>query len=324
MILAGDIGGTNVRLALLSDEEGRLELVRVERFAARDYPSLEAVLREFLTSSDSITRVGFGIAGPVHKGRCAATNMPWVVDIHEITRAFGFSRGVLLNDLQANGLGLSEIAPSDFEVLNEGDEDPEGNGAMISPGTGLGQSILIRIAGRFVPQASEGGHSAFAPRDDEEIELLRELLKVHKHVSVERVASGSGFENLYRFYRNRSGEPEPAWLTEEIAAAGDLAPALSRAALLGRDPVCEKALDRFVKIVAAEAANLAVKALSTGGLFIGGGIPPKILPKLVDGNFMDRFCDKGRFSGLLRKMPVKIVLNDSCALFGAARGAADA
>jgi glucokinase len=194
---------------------------------------------------------------------------------------------------------------------------------MISPGTGLGQSILVRINGRFVPQASEGGHSSFAPRNEEEVDLLRHLWKVHRHVSVERVASGSGFVNLYTFYRERTGVPEPAWLTEEIAAVGDLAPVVTKAALAGSDEVCVKVLDRFIRIVASEAANLAVKALSTGGLYLGGGIPPKILPRLRDQVFMDTFCDKGRFSKLMQKMPVRVVLNDSCALYGAARGAAD-
>ncbi len=321
MILAGDIGGTNVRLALFDLDGEKLVLKRSSRFPARDYPSLEAVLTAFIQPGDAVRRAGFGIAGPVLRGRCVATNMPWIVDITEIKERFGFEKAVLLNDLQANGMGLGELSENDFAVLNSGEEDPEANGAMISPGTGLGESFLVRQEGRFIPQPSEGGHGSFAPRDEEEIELLRFLMKSFSHVSYERIACGSGLPNLYRFYRERSGVPEPAWLTREIEAFGDVAPAITGAALKGTDEVCVKTLDRLVKILANEASNLALKALARGGVFLGGGIPPKILVKLQEPQFLDAFCDKGRFEPLLRKMPLKVVLNDDCALLGAARAA---
>ncbi|KAA0253192.1 glucokinase [Acidobacteria bacterium ACD] len=323
-ILAGDIGGTNVRLALFEEREGRLERGRIEKYRVREFEGLEAVVRAFLRPDDAVAAAGFGIAGPVKDGRCIATNFPWRVDVADVRAAFAIPVAVLVNDLVANGWGVSELPPAGFAVLNEGVAAPDGNAAILSPGTGLGEGYLVRIAGRLVPQASEGGHASFAPRHPEEVELLKFLEGEFGHVSYERILSGPGLRNLYRFERLRSGRPQPEWLTAEFAEAGDHAPVIAKNALNNRDDVCMRTLQRFASILGGEAGNLALKVLATGGVFLGGGIPPKILPRLREGTFFTAFCDKGRFGPLLSRIPVKVILDDTCALLGAARAAADA
>ncbi len=318
MILAGDVGGTNVRLALFEVEGGMLVPRDERRFRSRDVPGLEGPVVEFLAGRRAAA-AGFGVAGPVRNGRCEATNLPWVVDAAVLARNLCLPRVALVNDLFANALGLSELSGEDLAVVNAGAPDPEGNAALISAGTGLGETYLVRVDGRFVPQASEGGHASFAPRNPFEIDLLRHLQRSYSHVSFERVLSGPGFAALYAFERSRSLEREPAWLSQEIAAVGDPSPAVTAAALGGKDPVAARALERFVSIYGGEAGNLALKVLATGGVFVGGGIAPKILPKLLDGTFFGAFRDKGRFAPLLARIPIKVVVNDACALLGAAR-----
>jgi glucokinase len=247
-----------------------------------------------------------------------------VVDAAVLAKQLSLPRVALVNDLFANALGLRELSGEDLAVVNTGAPDPEGNAALISAGTGLGETYLVRVDGRFVPQASEGGHSSFAPRNPFEIDLLRHLQRSYSHVSFERVLSGPGLAALYDFERMRSGEREPAWLSQEIAAAGDPSPAITAAALAAKDPVAARALEHFVSIYGGEAANLALKVLATGGVFVGGGIAPKILPALLDGTFFGAFCDKGRFAALLAKIPIRVVTNDRCALLGAARAGAGA
>jgi glucokinase len=323
MILAGDVGGTNVRLALFELEGGKLAQKEERKFPSRDVPGLEGPVVEFLAGRRAAA-AGFGVAGPVRNGRCEATNLPWAVDAAVLARKLSLGRVALVNDLVANALGLQELSGEDFAVVNTGAPDPEGNAALISAGTGLGEAYLVRVDGRLVPQSSEGGHASFAPRNAVEIDLLRHLQRSYSHVSFERVLSGPGFAALYAFERARSGEREPAWLSQEIAALGDPSPAVTGAALLGKDPVAARALERFVSIYGGEAANLALKVLATGGVFVGGGIAPKILPRLLDGTFFGAFCDKGRFAALLARIPVRVVTNDRCALLGAARAGAEA
>jgi glucokinase len=250
------------------------------------------------------------------------------VDSRDLAKELGLSKTALVNDLAANALGISELLPADFAVLNHGDEDREGNGALISAGTGLGEAILVReekatASGRFRPLPSEGGHASFAPRDAHEVKLLKFLMGRFGHVSAERVLSGPGLANVYAFEREDSGAPEPAWLSEEIRQAGDPAPVVTAAALSGKDAVAQTALTRFVRIYGSEAGNLALKALAMGGVFVGGGIAPKILPVLQE-SFFGPFCDKGRLSPVLSRMPIKVILNDACALLGAARAAVNA
>lgn len=322
MLLAGDVGGTNMRLALFEEEGERLVERRRARFPTREFPTLHAALEGFLAGEPRLEAAAFGVAGPVRRGRAEGTNVAFAIDAAEIRADLGVP-AVVLNDLEANGWGLAELSPSDFEVLNRGEEDPLGNGALISAGTGLGEAILFRSGRGFVPMPSEGGHASFAPKNDEEIELLRTLRLRHGHVSWERVVSGPGLATLYRFERGISGLAEPAWLTREIEAAGDPAPVVSRAALGETDPVCQRTMHRFVSLYGSEAGNLALKALATAGVYVGGGIAPKILPLLREG-FFGSFCLKGRFASLLARIPIRVVLNDSCALLGAARAAARA
>jgi len=322
MLLAGDVGGTNMRLALFEEEGGRLVERRRTRFPTREFPSLHDALDGFLAGETRIEAAAFGVAGPVRRGRAEGTNVAFSIDEAEIRDDLGVP-AVVLNDLAANGWGLPELGPGDFEVLNRGEEDPEGNGALISAGTGLGEAILFRTKDGFVPMPSEGGHASFAPKNDEEILLLKTLRLRHGHVSWERVVSGPGLSTLYRFERGISDLPEPEWLTREIEASGDAAPVVSRAALQERDPVCQRTMHRFVSLYGSEAGNLALKALATGGVWVGGGIAPKILPLLREG-FFGSFCLKGRFSTILARIPIRVVLNDSCALLGAARAAARA
>jgi glucokinase len=323
MILAGDIGGTNTRLALFDAVDGALVRRRETKLRSQAVKGLEAAIASFLPEGMRVEAAGFGVAGPVRDGRCEATNLPWVVDAGKIALALGLRHAALMNDLYANALGLGEMGPADLAVLNQGEEDPAGTRALISAGTGLGEAFLVHIGGRYWPFASEGGHSSFAPGNPSEIELLRHLQQRYGHVSFERLVSGPGLANIYRFEREASGLPEPAWLTDEIAARGDTSPAVSAAALAEKDPVARRALDRFVSIYGGEAGNLGLKVLATGGVFLGGGIAPRILPKLGDGTFLGAFCDKGRFAPLLAKIPVKVVLNDECALLGAARAGAE-
>ncbi len=322
MLLAGDVGGTNLRLALFEEEEGRLVERRSARLATAELRTLDEAFASFLAGEARVAAAAFGVAGPVRHGKAEGTNVAFSVDAAEIRVRLGVP-AVVLNDLEANGWGLAELAPSDFELLNRGEADPGGNGALVSAGTGLGEAILLRTPEGFVPMPSEGGHASFAPRNDEEIELLRALRLRHGHVSWERVVSGPGLATLYRFERGLSGLPEPEWLSREIAASPDPAPVVSRAALGETDPVCQRTLHRFVSLLGAEAGNLALKALATGGVFVGGGIAPKILPLLRD-SFFTAFTAKGRFAPLLSRIPVRVVLNDSCAILGAARAAARA
>jgi glucokinase len=322
LLLAGDIGGTNIRLALFSREGDRLVRRDEARLKSREFASLEEAAVRFTGSRREIAAAAFGVAGPVRKGRCEATNFPWVVDASSLAARLGLSRIVLVNDLVANGLGLPELSPADFAVVNRGEEDPEGCGALVSAGTGLGQAILVREGSGWRVLPSEGGHSSFAPSSPWEIDLLRHLMRDLSHVSVERLVSGRGLVTLYRFERERSGVPEPAWLAGEIARSDDPAPVLSAAALAGKDPVAERALEHWVSLYGAEAGNLALKVMATGGVFLGGGIAPKVLPRILDGTFFGAFCGKGRLEPVLAKIPVKLVRNDDCALLGAARAAA--
>ncbi len=318
MILAGDIGGTNVRLALFEMEAGRLVRREERKFRSREFPGLEGPVESFLAGR-RVLAAGFGVAGAVRNGRCEATNLPWVVDAALLGAKLALRRVALVNDLFANALGLSELSGEDFAVVNEGTPDLGGSAALISAGTGLGEAYLVRRGGRLEPQASEGGHASFAPRNPFEIDLLRHLHRTFSHVSFERVLSGPGLAALYAFERSRSEESEPAWLSAQIAAARDASPAVTAAALAGKDPVAARTLDCFVSIYGGEAGNLALKVLATGGVYVGGGIAPRILPKLLDGTFFAAFCDKGRFAALLARIPIKVVVNDACALLGAAR-----
>ena len=319
MILAGDIGGTNTRLAFLEPREGRLKLVAEQTFPSREHPNLLVVLRKFLASNPlPVERACLGVAGPVRNGRCDATNLPWVVDASEVAEELGIETAGLINDLEANAHGIPTLEAKDFVALNPGASAAEGNAAIISAGTGLGEAVLYWDGTRHKPFATEGGHADFAPRTDLEIELLRYLLHQYPRVSYERLVSGPGLFNIYRFLRDTGHAEEAPWLAERMRRQ-EPPPVIGQAALEGSSPLCVQALDLFVSIYGAEAGNLALKVMAFGGIFIGGGIAPKILPKLREPTFLNAFTTKGRLSYLVQSIPVRVIMNDKTALFGAAR-----
>jgi glucokinase len=283
---------------------------------------LTPILKEFSSHQVTIEAACFGIAGPVVDGGVKTTNLPWVVDTEELRRTLKLDAVNLLNDLEAAAYGLFTLEDDEFLVLNEGKMRQVGNKALIAAGTGLGQAILYDDGDHFRPLASEGGHGDFAPRDELEIELFRYLMTRFGHVSYERILSGPGLFNIYRFLKESRRMEEPAWLAERFAAGDDPSAIVSKAALAKEAEICVKALDMFVSIYGAEAGNLALRAKSVRGLYVGGGIAPKILDKLKDGTFMRAFLDKGRYTDLLAAMPVRVVLNDKTALRGAAYYAA--
>ena len=322
MILAGDIGGTNTRLALVEAAPGGMRILFEKTFPSRERTSLEAALAEFLAlHRAAFTKASFGIAGPVRNGRCEATNLPWVVDAKSVAKRLRLKRVGLINDLVANAYGIALLRGKDFVTLNKGNRNAQGNQALISAGTGLGEAGLLWDGKAHRPFASEGGHTDFAPRNHLEAELLDYLMKRHGRVSYERIGSGPGLVNAYRFFRDRGKGKEPAWLAEELRV-GDPAAVISRRALDGKSPLCVQALDLFVSVYGAQAGNLALTVMATGGVYLGGGIAPKIVSKLKEPGFMNAFTAKGRLSPLLREVPVRVIMNPKTALLGAARHAA--
>ena len=321
LVLAGDIGGTKTNLALFSVHGEKLHAESQRIFQSKRYSGLTPILKEF-GDTQRIEAACFGIAGPVVDGRVKTTNLPWIIDTEELRRTLKLDAVHLLNDLEASAYGLSTLEEDEFFTLNEGKMRQAGNKALIAAGTGLGQAILFDDGHHFRPLASEGGHADFAPRDELEIELLRYLIGRFGHVSYERVLSGPGLFNIYRFLKESRGMEEPKSLTEQFAAAADPSVVVSKAALAGEAEICVKSLELFVSLYGAQAGNLALLAKSVRGLYIGGGIAPKILAKLKDGTFMRAFVDKGRYTELLAGIPVQVVLNDQAALRGAAYYAA--
>jgi len=322
MILAGDIGGTNTRLAFVDAAPGRLRILFKKTYPSRERASLEAVLAEFLSLHRApFTRASFGIAGPVRNGRCEATNLPWVVDAGSVAKRLRLKRVGLINDLVANAYGIPLLRGKDLVTLNRGARDAQGNQALIAAGTGLGEAGMLWDGKEHRPFASEGGHVDFAPRNRLEMELLDYLMKRHGRVSCERLVSGPGLVNAYRFFRDREKGTEPAWLAEELRV-GDPAAAISRNALEGKSPLCTQALELFVSAYGAAAGNLALTTMATGGVYLGGGIAPKILAKLQEPGFINAFTAKGRLRPLLQEIPVRVIMNPKTALLGAARHAA--
>jgi len=318
MILAGDVGGTKVHLALYDFTEGKLSPTQDKQYPAKDYSGLEEIVKEFLGAS-RVSAACFGVPGPVRDGRLRLTNLPWTLDSRELAKNLQIDHVFLINDLEANGYGVAELGPTQLYTLSEGDASQIGNRGLIAAGTGLGEGILAWNGRIHVPYPSEGGHTDFGPRNEEEIELLRFLQrKYNGRISYERVVSGMGLTNIYEFLRDDRGMEEPAWLSAKIAEADDPNSVITEMALSAKSEICEKALHMMVSIYGAEAGNLALKVLSVGGLYVGGGIAPKILEKLKDGTFIKAFQDKGRLSQLLINMPVRVILDSGAALLGAA------
>lgn len=322
MILVGDIGGTNTRLAFVDVQDGHLKPVVQERFPSRSSSNLDEIVRGFVAAHDlRVSHACFGIAGPIRHNRCEATNLAWVVDGQQLANEVGLQAVWLINDLEANAYGIAALEAEDFVTLNTGEPDAEGNAAVLAAGTGLGEAGLYWDGKQHCPFACEGSHVEFGPRNDLQVELLRYLLTRFAHVSWERLVSGPGLYNLYMFLRDTGRGEEPAWLKDEIRQ-GDSPAVISSAALEGKAEICVQALDLFVSLYGAEAGNLALKVMATGGVYVGGGIAPKILDKLATPTFMQAFTAKGRMKPLLEAIPVRVILNDDAALLGAARCAA--
>jgi len=319
-VLCGDIGGTNTRLALFEVAGTVLEILEEETYKSRESPSLEIIVSEFLQKRRiSAPLPGcFGIAGPIKEGICQATNLPWVVQLSKLVFELQTERVYLLNDLQANAYGILALHEDDFVVLNPGNSAAKGNAAVISAGTGLGEAGLYWDGIQYRPFACEGGHASFSPGNELQVGLLRFLFKRFGHVSWERVISGQGFLNIYEFlceYRNFTPSKR---LVDEMQK-GDPAAVVTKEGFSGRCQVCGEALDIFACLYGAEAGNLALKIMATGGVYIGGGIAPKIIEKLRGPHFMEGFLKKGRMQDLLEGIPVKVILNDQAALFGTAQ-----
>jgi glucokinase len=327
LVVVGDIGGTHARLSLLAPT-GRL--IRHEVLESRQYPSLEAAVCTFLERGERVERrakiraAAFGIAGPVVNGRVAATNLPWVVDARSLARKLSIKHVTLLNDLVALALGTLSVRRSKLHVLGDaGIPKKKGaNVAVLAAGTGLGEAILVWDGARFVPCATEGGHTDFAPRDDLEGELLQFLRGRFGHVSWERVLSGDGLRNLYDFFRQGKGITESAENTQSIASATDPNAAIAILGASGKSEASSRAIELFATIYGAEAGNLALKTLAVSGVYVCGNIAARMLPTL-DRGFRRAFADKGRFAAMMEKIPVAVVLDDAVGLAGAARVALD-
>jgi glucokinase len=320
MILAGDIGATRTRLAAFDTEGNRLHSVISKVYMSQEHAGLNEILSHFIrTEGIPVHSACFGVAGPVRSGRSKISNLPWTIDSRELSQQLKLPSVTLLNDLEAYAYGIDALESKDFVTLREGAEDAAGNRAVISARTGLGVAGLYWDGFRHHPFACEGGHSDFAPRDELQIELLSYLQKKYGRISCERVLSGPGIKNIYDFLRDSGKAEEPSWLREKINAAHDPPALISQFALEGKAEICERTLVTFVNVFGAETGNCALNFMTTGGIFIGGSIAAKIVPKMQHPIFMQAFMDKGRMEVLLRDIPVKIILNDDCGLIGAAQ-----
>ncbi len=326
ILVAGDIGGTKSHLALFVAQNQELKLLTEETYRSIDYPGLEEIVCRFVTSKrteiglEQISKACLAVACPVVGQSCKMPNLPWTISALAIKKKTGIQEVKLINDLEASAYGIAQLSEDEIANLQEGSADPDGHAALISAGTGLGEALLYRQENTLVPIASEGGHADLAPRTELEIELLRYLLKRFQHVSYERVLSGPGLLNIYHFLRDSGYGQEADWLKERLQQ-DDPSHSIASAALSKESDLCVQALDLFVSIYGAEAGNLALKLKAVGGLFVGGGIAPKIVSKLKEGNFLAAFADKGRLSGLMERIPIRVILNPDTALLGAAHRA---
>jgi glucokinase len=323
-VLAGDIGGTKTLLRIAECDAGRCRSLREQRFDSGAYDSLGAVVHDFLRGGprDAIAAACFGVAGPVTPSgsgeRVKVTNLPWEIDSLSLAAEFGIPQVRLINDFQAIGYGIEALEAQDLVVLQPGEPVLHGPRAVIGAGTGLGQGILVWDRDHYEPIATEGGHASFGPEDELQLELARYLLKNCGRASYERVLSGHGLVRLYAFFRERGETPESPPLAQAMRQS-DPAAAITRAALQDNDPLATRALELFVEIYGAQAGNLALTAGATGGVYVAGGIAPKILPRLTDGRFLRAFCNKGKMAPYVAAIPLQIVLNPQVGLAGASR-----
>lgn len=330
MILAGDVGGTKTNLgffeATWSGERVALNSVVEQTYASRDHASLDEIALRFIADHKlTISIACFGVAGPVKNGRSHATNLPWLIDGRQLAAELKVADALVINDLEATAFGVAALGSNDVAVLNPGAAGmgiaAEGNAAVIAAGTGLGEAGLYWDGRHHRPFACEGGHADFSPRNRREMDLLAWLIEQFGHASWERVLSGPGLHNLYKFLCTVKPRAESPAVAQEIAQ-GDPGAVISQAAQAGRCPTCQEALDWFLSLYGAEAGNLALKIMATGGLYIGGGIAPKNLGPLKQGDFAKSFVAKGRLRDVLAQIPVRVILTPKAALLGAARCAA--
>jgi glucokinase len=316
-VVAGDIGGTKTRLAIVEVNGTQLRIVHEISYPSREFATFDALLADFLKDAQVPAQAAFGIAGPVQGRVVRVTNLPWYIEADVLQQRYGFRVCTLFNDLEAIAYGLPALGTEDLLTLQQGEPDACGNAAIIAAGTGLGEAGLYWDGRQYHPYATEGGHTSFSPQNDLEMDLLRYLQRLFGHVSWERVVSGMGLLDLHNFLRGYRKSVVPQWLDEEMQSGGAAA-AISRAALVGSDDVCIETMDRFVQLYGAEAGNLALKTMSRGGVYVGGGIAPKILPILKRGTFIEAFLGKGRMRHVLESMPVRVILNEQTALYGPA------
>ncbi|MEW6332244.1 MAG: glucokinase [Pseudomonadota bacterium] len=325
-VLAGDIGGTKTLLQIAECAAGRCRAVRTQRFDSGSYDNLSSIVREFLSDGKdkSIKAACFGIAGPIRetaKGQSVkVTNLPWEIHGRELRRRFRLSRLQLINDFQAVGYGIAALGRKDLAVLQKGKPVKHGPRAVIGAGTGLGQGLLVWNRDHYAPIATEGGHANFAPTSELQIELMRYLLQTAGRTSWELVLSGHGLARLYAFMKQRGTVPESAAVAQAMRD-GDPAAVITQAALEQNDPLASQTLDLFVDIYGAQAGNLALTTGATGGVYIAGGIAPKIISRLTDGRFMRAFCSKGKMSPYVEAIPVQVVTKPEAGLMGAALAA---
>ncbi|MBW2348599.1 MAG: glucokinase [Deltaproteobacteria bacterium] len=320
-LVAGDVGGTKTRLGLFVPGKTRPRILCAKTYASNQAGDLgELVLRFLGNRSEQVVAACFGVPGPVLNGRCRTTNLPWEVSERGLRRRFGWKRVRLINDVQATALALPLLRGRELFSLQGGRADPRGLRVLVAPGTGLGLALVLPSAPGFRALPSEGGHADFAPRNEREVDLHRYLSLRFGHVSLERVLSGPGLAHIYSWLRDTKPGREPAWLAEALNTR-DPAEVISQAALSRKDARCVRALEIFTEILGATAGNLALTAMATGGVYLGGGIPPKILPVLKGQGFAKAFADKGRFREWARKIPVRVILNDAAALLGSAQHA---
>jgi len=320
-ILAGDIGGTKTNLALFFKKNPR-SIYKEKKYPSQKFDNLHLILKDFLHGEEGVEKACFGIAGPVENGVCRATNLPWIVDACEIGNTLKIPHVDLINDLEANAWGVAWLKDYEFLTLNKGDSSMQGNKALIAAGTGLGEAGFFWDGHQHHPFACEGGHCDFAPTDQEQIELWQYLRAKFDHVSYERILSGPGLVSLYQFFID-TGKERESLETKKAMAADNPSKVITEMALTKRCKACIRTLDLFVYIYGVESGNLALKFLSLGGLYIGGGIAPKIVDIMKSGIYMKGFTSKGRFAKILSQIPIQLILNENTALIGASRYASE-
>ena len=323
MLLAGDIGGTKTDLAIFSVERGPHSPIAQTQVHSADYPSLQVLVKEFLEKAKTpVERACFDVAGPVIDGRVKITNLPWVIDEASLAKDLNFKFVHLMNDLEAVARAVPILRASDVITINVGQPVPKGAIAVVAPGTGLGESFLTWDGSKYVSHSSEGGHADFAPTNERQIGLLKYMLKRFDHVSVERVCSGIGIPSIYEYLRDVEQIPEKPEIAQAIASATDHTAAITNSAFDEHNPceLCKATVDTFVSILASEAANMALKVMATGGVYLAGGIPLHMAHPAEKSRFMETFKRKGRFSQLMDHIPVHVILNRAALLGSAAYG----